>query len=85
MEELSCTVELLCPLCGNKQFALLDKKIGDRLHASDDVQVRCSDCGYVCTKCDLLDENAEIINNAMIELAQRVESELEEVLKKWRI
>ena len=45
MKNLDRKVTLLCPLCGNDQFESLDEEFEDLLHASDDVRVRCSDCG----------------------------------------
>lgn len=41
MENLDRKVKLLCPICGNDQFASLDEEIEDLLYASDDVPVRC--------------------------------------------
>lgn len=58
------------------------------LHASDDVRVRCSDCGSEYTKRELLDNNAAIIDNAVDELAQdaikELEKELKKAMKKWK-
>lgn len=45
MKDLDRKVKLLCPLCGNDQFESLDEEFEDLLHASDDVRLRCSDCG----------------------------------------
>lgn len=82
MKKLDRKVTLLCPLCGNDQFASLDEEFEDLLHASDDVRMRCSDCGSEYTKRELIDNNAAIIDNAVDELAQDAIKELEKELKK---
>ena len=82
MKNLDRKVTLLCPLCGNDQFESLDEEFEDLLHASDDVRVRCSDCGSEYTKRELLDNNAAIIDNAVDELAQDAIKELEKELTK---
>ena len=88
MKNLDRKVTLLCPLCGNDQFSSLDEEFEDLLHASDDVRVRCSDCGSEYTKRELLDSNAVIIDNAVDELAQdavkELEKELKKTMKKWK-
>ena len=65
-----------------------DEEFEDLLHASDDVRVRCSDCGSEYTKRELLDSNAAIIDNAVDELAQdavkELEKELKKAMKKWK-
>lgn len=89
MENLDRKVKLLCPICGNDQFASLDEEIEDLLYASDDVRVRCYDCGSEYTKRELIDSNAAIIDNAVDELAQEavkeLEKEFEKAMKKWKI
>lgn len=62
MKNYDRKVALLCPLCGNDQFESLDEKFEDLLHASDEVRVRCSDCGSKYTKHELIDSNAAIID-----------------------
>lgn len=89
MKNLDRKVKLLCPLCGNDQFESLHEEVENLLHASDDVRVRCTDCGYECTKRELIDSNAEIIENAVDELKADVvkefEKELKKAMKKWKI
>ena len=78
----------MCPLCGNDQFESLDEEFEDLLYANDDVRVRCSDCGSEYTKGELIDSNAELIDNAVDELAQdavrEFEKELKKAMKKWK-
>ena len=89
MKDLDRKIKLLCPLCGNDQFASLDEEFEDLLHASDDVRLRCSDCGSEYTKRELIDSNAAIIDTAVDELKQdavrEIEKELKKAMKKWKI
>lgn len=89
MKDLERKVKLLCPLCGNNQFASLDDGFEDLLHASDDVRLRCSDCSSEYTKRELIDSNAEIIDTAVDELKQdavkELEKELKKAMKKWKL
>ena len=71
MKDLDRKVKLLCPLCGNDQFESLDEEFEDLLHASDDVRLRCSDCGSEYTKRELIDSNAAIIDTAVDECYRR--------------
>ncbi len=88
MKSLDRKVKLLCPLCGNDQFASLYEEFEDLHHASDDIRVRCSDCGSEYTKRELIDSNTAIIDNAVDELAQdaakELEKELKKAMKKWK-
>jgi hypothetical protein len=88
MKDLDRKVTLLCPLCGNDQFASLDEDFEDLLHADDNVRLRCSDCGSEYTKQELIDSNGAIIDNAVDELAQDAVKELEKglrkAMKKWK-
>ena len=88
MKKLDRKITLLCPLCGNNQFESLDEEFEDFLHASDDVRVRCFDCGSEYTKREIIDSNGEIIENAVDELADDVveenEKELKKVMKTWK-
>ena len=88
MKNLDRNVTLLCPLCGNDQFSSVNEDLEDLLLASDDVRLRCSDCGSEYTKREFLDGNGEIIDNAVDELTRDVVKEtermLKKALKKWR-
>ena len=88
MKNLDRKVTLLCPLCGNDQFASLDEVFEDLLYADDNVRLRCSDCGSEYTKRELIDSNGTAIDNAVDELAQdavkELEKELKKAMKKWK-
>ena len=89
MKNLDRNVKLLCPLCGNDQFESLDEEVEDLLNAPDNVRFRCSDCGSEYTKKELIESNAEAIDNAVNELKEdaikEMEKELKKAMKKWKI
>ena len=82
MKDLSRKVSLLCPICGNDQFESLDVDHDDLMNAEADVRIKCSDCGNIFTKEELLRENAEIIDVAVEEVKQEAVKEIEKDLKK---
>lgn len=88
MKDLTKTVALLCPLCGNDQFIFSDEN-DNSCDFSNAVSMRCSDCGPVFAKQELLDANKEIIDNAMHEMTQDVAKEITKEFKKvtikWKI
>ena len=89
MKDFDRQVTLLCPLCGNNQFESPDEEFEDLLEASDNIRVRCSDCGSEYTKEELLDGNSNVIDNAAEEMEQDIinelEKDLEKALKGWKI
>lgn len=88
MKNLDRSVSMLCPVCGNDQFESLNPEWDDFSDAPDDIEFRCSDCGKIITKEDLLSENSEIIEFAIDELnndaVKEIENELKKALKKWK-
>jgi predicted RNA-binding Zn-ribbon protein involved in translation (DUF1610 family) len=88
MKDLSRTVSLLCPVCGNDQFDALDDSFVDFDAAPDDTQFKCADCGSLFTKEQLLGENSEKINIAIEEVKQEaikeMKKELERAFRKWK-
>lgn len=52
------SISLKCNVCGNDQFSAVDEKIYDMSEASDDTEVKCSDCGRIVTKEQLVEENS---------------------------
>ena len=88
MKNLGRNVTMLCPVCGNDQFESLNPEWNDFSDAPDDIKFRCSDCGKVITKEDLLSENSEKIEVAIDEMkndaVKEIEKELKKALKKWK-
>lgn len=82
MKDLSRSVSLLCPVCGNDQFSAVDNDFEDLSDAPDETRVKCSDCGAIRTKAELIEENQEIINANIEDIKKEAISEIEKELKK---
>lgn len=82
MKDLSRSVKMLCPLCGNDQFESLEGELQDFVSAPDEIRFRCSDCQAIYTKGELKEENSEIIENAVEEMKTEAINEFERELKK---
>lgn len=77
MKDLSREVAMLCPLCENDQFECLDEEFEDGVDTLDEVRFRCSDCGSVFTKEELIAENAEVLDNAVEDIKEEFPKKLQ--------
>lgn len=59
MKDMHMTISMTCSICGNDQFSRVDESVKD---AGDEIEVKCSDCGRVITKEQLIEENRYIID-----------------------
>ena len=88
MKDLSRNITLLCPVCGTSQFESLNEGSEAFGDASDQAQYKCSDCGSIFTKEQLLEENSEKIDIAINEIKddalKELDKELKKAFKKWR-
>ena len=82
MKNLERNVTLYCPICGNDQFSCIDESIDNLSDAPNDVTLKCSDCGSIFTKGELIESNQDIINANIEEIKQEAIKELEKKLKK---
>lgn len=82
MKDFTRNVAMLCPICGNDQFESLDADIDDLGTAADDVRIKCSDCGAVFTKEELIKENSERINANVDEVKEEMLKQFDKELKK---
>ena len=82
MKNLERNVTLYCPICGNDQFSCIDESIDNLSDAPNDVTLKCSDCGSIFTKGELIESNEDIINANIEEIKQEAIKELEKKLKK---
>ena len=73
---------MYCPICGNDQFSCIDESIDNLSDAPNDVTLKCSDCGSIFTKGELIESNQDIINANIEEIKQEAIKELEKKLKK---
>ena len=89
MKDMSRSISMLCPVCGNDQFESLDAEYQELNETPDETLLRCADCGSTFTKEELIKENSEKINIAVEEMkkdvAKEIEKELKKALKKWKL
>ncbi len=84
MKDAKRDVKMLCPLCGNDQFSRVDHDHEDMIDATDTILFRCSDCGSIYTKGELIEANTEALENAKQELIDDVLKDLKRRFSKWR-
>lgn len=88
MQDSNSRIPLVCPLCGNNMFAVLDKINGELVDASGTVRLQCSDCKSIYTKDEIIESNAEKIDIAANELVKDIineyNKEFKKVLRKWK-
>lgn len=90
LKDLSRKVSLHCPVCGNTMFSTMDEhyKNADLCIAPNTVMFKCSDCGNIISKGELLDMNKGVINanieDIKKEATKEVEKELKRLLKKLK-
>ena len=62
IKNMNMSISMKCSVCGNDQFSTVDESIEDMMNAPDETEVRCSDCGRIITKEQLIEENSYIID-----------------------
>lgn len=62
MKNMEKSISMKCSVCGNDQFSTVDESTEDMMNAPDETEVKCSDCGRIITKEQLIEENSHIIN-----------------------
>jgi len=75
-------VTLYCPICGNDQFSFINDYTDNLSDAPDGAKIKCSDCGNVMTKSELIESNQDILNANIEDIKQDAIKELEKELKK---
>ncbi len=81
MKEIQKRVSMKCSVCGNDQFSCVDEKI-DLQDADDKTEVKCSDCGRITTKEQLMEDNRYIIDANIEDIKDEAIKQLEKELKK---
>ncbi len=75
-------VEMKCGVCGNDQFSLLDPSIGNIADARGTTKVKCSDCGAITSKDQLIALNRHVIEANVEDIKKEALKKLKEDLKK---
>lgn len=76
------SISMKCSVCGNDQFSIVDESIEDMLNAPEETEVKCSDCGRVTTKEQLIEENNHIIDANIEDFKDEILKQLQKDLKK---
>lgn len=82
MKEMEKRIIMKCSVCGNDQFSVIDETIDDLLNAPDGTMVKCSDCGRVTSKGQLLEENQHIIAANFEDFKQEIMDQIRKDLKR---
>lgn len=82
MKDMEMHVSMKCSICGNNQFYTIDDSIEDMLNAPGETEVKCSDCGRVTTKDQLIEENRGIIDANIEDFKDDIIKQLQKELKK---
>jgi uncharacterized Zn finger protein len=82
MKYMEKSVSMKCSICGNDQFSTVDESIEELQDAPDETEVKCSDCGRVVTKEQLIEDNSHIFNANMDDFKDEIIKQLQKDLKK---
>lgn len=75
-------ISMKCSVCGNDQFSTVDESIEDMMNAPDETEVKCSDCGRITTKEQLIEENSHIIDANIEDFKGDIMKQLKKDFKK---
>ncbi len=85
MKNMEKSISLKCGVCGNDQFSTVDESIEDMLSAPKETEVRCSDCGRVITKEQLIEENSNVIEanieDFKVEIVKQLQKDINKMFK----
>jgi uncharacterized Zn finger protein len=85
MKDMEKKIILKCRVCGNDQFSAVDENIEDLLNAPDETEVKCSDCGLVTTKEQLIEDNRHIIDANVNDFKKDIVKQFEkDFMKKFK-
>jgi len=82
MKDMEKIVTMRCIVCGNDQFSSVDEAIEDIQDAPDEAEVKCSDCGRVTTKEQLIEDNSEAIEANIEDFKEEIMKQVQKEFKK---
>lgn len=82
MKDMEKFISMRCAVCGNDQFSTVDETIEDIQNAPDETQVKCSDCGRVTTKEQLIEDNSEVIDANVEDFKEEIMKQVQKEFKK---
>ena len=82
MRDMEKRINMKCSVCGNDQFSTVDESIDDMLNAPDETEVKCSDCGRITTKEQLIEENSHVIEANLEDFKDEIVKQLQKDFDK---
>ena len=82
MKDISRSITMLCKACGNDNFEAVDPKYKDVNNVPEYAELKCSDCGRIITKKELIDENEDRINANIEDMENEFTSEVVKEIEK---
>jgi uncharacterized Zn finger protein len=83
MKEMNKQINLICSVCGNDQFSVITDGVDELLNAPDETEVKCSDCGRVTTKAQIIEENHGLIQANVGDFKGEIMDEIKKNFSKW--
>ncbi len=80
MKDIQKIVTMKCSVCGNDQFSCIDEKINLQ-DADNSAEVKCSDCGRVTTKEQLIEDNRYIIDANLQDIKEEAIKAIKKLFK----
>lgn len=68
---------------GNDQFSTVTEGVYDLLDAPDETEIKCSDCGQITTKSQIIEENQGLINANVEDFKSEIVKEIKKDFKKF--
>ena len=82
MKDMEKIINMKCSVCGNDQFSTVDESVEDLLDALEGTEVKCSDCGRVTTKKQLIKDNKHLIEANIEDFKEEIFKQLQRDFKK---
>jgi len=82
MKDMEKSISMKCSVCGNDMFSTIDESIEDLQNAPAETEVKCSDCGQIRTKEQLIAENSHIIDANIDDFNEEIMKQLKKDFKK---
>lgn len=82
MKNMEMNISLKCSICGNDQFSSINENINDLQNAPNESEVKCSDCGRVTTKEQIIEENSSLIDANIEDFKEDIVKKLKKDFKK---
>ena len=87
MKDIEKNISLRCSVCGNDHFESIFAN-DNMSEDSETNRFRCSDCGAVYTKSELIEVNGEALDIATDEIVDEAlknfEKDFKKAMKKWK-